>query len=207
MRESGSRMPNEDAIALMSAYARLGIKDWRSVNNNTKRRAQELLKNHLAENEPEAMNTIAAMQGAKRPALFIPMPNVHHKGIVQCFFVPLREGADLMSFDLLLLCEGTNCLGFRFEPPQTGTHSYAHIQMNRKMLHGNLEVAGLAGWVPTSYPAFPLCTADPLRMFLSMTTAIHGYRKGIIDVLQTAFTPEPAKFKKYLDLLSIHLGA
>jgi hypothetical protein len=200
-------MVSQDAIDLMKPYAIHGIKDWSKVKDVVRNRARKLLANHLAENEAEAMNAIAVVQGAKRPGMFIPMPNINHKGIVHCFFQPLPAQNDQASFDLLLLCEGNHCLGFRFEPAQLGTHTYPHIQMNRKMLHKELEVPGIPNWVPTSYPAFPLHTSDPLRMFLSMTTSIHGYRKGMSEIVQEAFAQKPAEMKKYLNLLTAHVEA
>src|SRR5687767_1654090 len=150
----------EEAIAFMKDYARRGVRDWKSkVQDATKKRARTLLgPSNIADNEPEAFNTIEAMRGGARKRLFIPMPNLYHTGIEQCFFLPLNESADKAAFDLLLLCESDNCLGFRFEPAQMGTHNYGHIQMNRKMLGKSVDVVGLPAWVPESYPAFPLRT-------------------------------------------------
>jgi hypothetical protein len=200
-------MVENDAVDLMKSYAIHGINDWSRVTDAVKSRARKLLEYRLAENEAQAMNAIAYAYGAKKPEMFIPMPMVHHKGIEHCFFLPSRDVNNRTSFQLLLLCEGRNCLGFRFDPPQTGTHMYSHIQMNRKMGKKDIEVVGLPNWVPTRYPAFPLCSSDPLRMFLSMTTSVHGFRKGMGEVLQTAFAREPAQMKKYLDLLARHLAA
>jgi hypothetical protein len=156
------------------------------------------LGNNLAEDEPEASNTIHAIRGGTRKQLFIPMPTIYHTGIEQCFFLPIREANDKTSFDLLLLCEANNCLGFRFEPAQLGTHDYGHIQLNRKMLGQTLPVEGLPDWVPESYPAFPLRTSDPVEMFLSMATSVHGYRRGMSELLRDVLN-EPAKLKRYLD--------
>jgi hypothetical protein len=203
-------MPLDDIIDLMQAYARRGISDWRSAkstSDQTKQRVRVLLKNQVAEREEEAVHAIASITSANPRQLFIPMPKVHHKHIEQCLFLPFRDGANNASFDLLLLCGGKNCLGFRFEPPQRGTHRYAHIQMNQKMLRGDnlLKIAGLPDWVPTSYPAFPMCTSDPVEMFLAMTTSVHGYEGGMTDILQEAFASKPGPLRLYLDRLASHL--
>jgi hypothetical protein len=202
-------MPLDDVIGLMQAYARRGISDWRSAkftSGQTQQRARMLLKNQVAEREDVAMHAIASINGTMPRQLFIPMPNLH-KGIQQAFFLPLRDGPNNASFDLLLLCSGKNCLGFRFEPPQRGTHRYAHIQMNQKMLRGDqkLNIDDLPGWVPTSYPAFPMCTSDPVEMFLAMTTSVHGYEGGITDILREALAKEPGQLRRYLDRLATHL--
>src|SRR6266850_8483675 len=166
-------MAIDEAIGFMKIYARRGVSDWKAkVQDATKKRARLLLgPNNIADNEPEAFNTIEAVRGGARKQLFIPMPTVYHTGIEQCFFLPLYEAADKAAFDLLLLCEADNCLGFRFEPAQLGTHDYGHVQMNRKMLRKSFHVNGLPPWVPESYPAFPLRTSEPLAMFLSMATS------------------------------------
>lgn len=200
-------MPIDDAITLMKAYARLGIKHWKGAAGPLKKRAQDVLgAGGFAQNEAETDNAIDTLKGAKRRELFIPMPKLFHRGVEQCFFLPLKQG-DQTAFDLLLLCKDDRCLGFRFEPAQQGTHAYAHIQMNRIMVRGKLQVACLPDWLPDSYPAFPLRTTDPSEMFLSMVTSIHGYDKGMRDVLQEAFVSKPAVWKAYLDQLAKYLTA
>jgi hypothetical protein len=196
-------MPIDEAtIAFMKAYALRGVKDWNSkVPEATRKRARRLLgPSNIADKEWEVMNTIEAIRGGQRRQLFIPMPKVFHTGIEVCFFLPLREADDRAAFDLLLLCETDNCLGFRFEPAQLGTHDYGHVQMNRKMMRESVEVSGLPGWVPESYPAFPLRTSDPLEMFLSMATAVHGYRQGMSELLTDLLT-EPLRRKAYLEAI------
>jgi hypothetical protein len=135
------------------------------------------------------------------------MPNIHHDGIEQCFFLPVNEPvANRPAFDLLLLCLAEpHCLGLRFEPAQTGTHEYGHVQMNRKMMVNAIEVVGIPNWIPESYPALPLRTSDPFQLFLSMATSVHGYRLGMTELFENVI-PEPRKRKKYLDELNEVMG-
>jgi hypothetical protein len=195
-------MALDDVIDLMQAYARRGIRDWREhtlTSGQIQQRARLLLRNQVAQTEPDAMHAIASIGGTMPRQMFIPMP-FRHKGIERCFFLPFRAGPNNISFDLLLLCGGRNCLGFRFEPPQRGKHKYPHIQMNREM-HNHLVVEGLPVWVPTGYPAFPLSSSDPVEMFLSMTTSVHGYEGGITDILQDVFATKPGQMRRYLKRL------
>jgi hypothetical protein len=80
--------------------------------------------------------------------------------------------------------------------------------MNQKMLRGDnrLTIDDLPTWVPTSYPAFPLRSSDPIEMFLSMTTSVHGYEGGIIEILQEALARRPGLLRKYLERLASHLA-
>jgi len=188
-------MPAPDLIDLMTLYSRRGIADWRNAQGELRQRARNCLGTAIAENDAEASVTIRTIfneRNANR-LRFIPMPKVPTGGIERCFFLPIREttdkGEEIASFDLFLLVARTDCLAFRFEPahvPQT-THRYGHVQMSRKMLRKSIEPTGVPKWLPVSYPAFPLATSDPLRMFLSMATAIHGYEGGVTRVLQDIF--------------------
>jgi len=178
-------MPTADDIDFMKAYAVRGISDWRHAGEQVRTRAIRLLGNRLAQREEEAKATIESIVSGMKGTRFIPMPNRRPDDIEYCFFMPITYDAGT-AFDLLILCSDNNCLGFRFEPadPRLTTHGYGHIQMNRRMEGGTLAVGGLPEWVPTSYPAFPLRTSEPIKIFLSMVTAIHGYPKFMDDVLQ-----------------------
>jgi hypothetical protein len=183
-------MPTADDIAFMKAYAIRGVKDWaqeRGAMSDVHTRAYRLLGNGLAQSEPDAKATIDSVVGGAPRTKFIPMPNKRPREIEHCFFMPMHDRHG-MAFELLILCFNGKTLGFRFEPADIDatTHCYAHVQMNRFMQGGMLAVSGLPDWVPTSYPAFPLRSSEPIEMFLSMLTAIHGYPKFMDRVLQTA---------------------
>lgn len=206
-------MFDEDTIQLMKDYAREGVRVWnRDVDKRTKERAHKLLgPTRIAQHSTDADITIDTVRGGIKKACFIPMlRDYYHPEIEQCFFLPSKEGDDRASFDLLMLCEEGNCLGFRFEPAGDGTHDYGHVQMNRKMGGDTIAVEGLPRWVPVSYPAFPLRTSDPLQMFLSMATAVHGHsvrgkQKGMNDVLR-AILKEPRRAQRYISMLNEFLG-
>lgn len=199
-------MVTDDAISLMKAYARRGIEDWKSVKAPTKAKTLSLLGNHrLAQNPQESDNAIPqAIRSQNARILFFPMPNKNHgKHIEQCLFSLRRIDDSRTSFDLLLLCHDGQWLGFRFEPPDDiGSHGYSHVQMCRKIkAHGagDDDVEGLVDWVPDHYPAFPVRASDPLQMFLSLVTSVHGFPGGVDEVLRELM-PRP-EVKRYFDSL------
>jgi hypothetical protein len=193
----------EDLKALMKLYARRGIADWNRVKGPSKQMAFFATKNRIAEKEPEANRIINAYLkgGADERTMFIPMPTVNHTGIFHCFFLPFAEDGR-MKFDLLLVVGPGHTLGFRFEPADQPdrAHGYGHVQMNRSMLGGTLEVKGIPQWVPDSYPAFPIRSSEPLPMFLSMATSVHGYETGMKEILRQ-LSPNASTAEKYLSAL------
>jgi hypothetical protein len=198
-------MLTEDVISLVKAYARRGIEDWKSVKAETHAKTLRLLGNHrLAQNTQESDNAIPrAIRGQNARMLFFPMPNKNQgKHIEQCLFSLRRVDDNRTSFDLLLLCHNGSWLGFRFEPPdEIGSHGFSHVQMCRKIKSHDAseEVEGLVDWVPDHYPAFPLRASDPLQMFLSLVTSIHGYPGGVDEVLRDLM-PRP-EIKQFFDSL------
>jgi hypothetical protein len=174
-------------------YARRGIDDWKNAPTEIKRRAMECLGTTIAERDSDANEVIH--EGASKN-LFIPMPR-QTRGLLWCFFLPVRErhnGELHVSFELVLIVTLKKSLGFRFEPAdKQGTHQYGHVQFNRRMLRGQKEISGIPSWIPDSYPAF-VSSSDPLRMFLSMVTAIHGYSAGVAngigEILKHIFSRE-----------------
>lgn len=195
-----------DLTDLMKLYARRGIQDWNASRPQVRQQASAVLKNKIATNEWEAFRTINAnlKGGADERCMFIPMPTVNHGGIQSCFFIPIRvPGNGGTAFDLLLLVDDENGLGFRFEPadPPTMSHSYGHVQMNRMMFRRSIEVASIPRWLPDSYPAFPIRSSDPLHLFLMMATSVHGYGDGMIRVLKEVFVNRPIDTARYLETL------
>ena len=188
-------MPAPDLFDLMEQYALRGLDDWRNnTGEDLQRRARECLGMAIADTDWEVRMLIrnACNGGAIGQQKFIPMPNHRHEGIERCFFLPIREHGDeniKMAFDLFLLVDEENCLAFRFEPadPPEQSHNYGHVQLSRRLLRRTIEPSGIPSWLPDSYPAFPVPSSDPLKMFLSMATAVHGYAGGIESVLQDLF--------------------
>jgi hypothetical protein len=190
---------------LLKTYSLVGIAHWnKDADDTTKEIARAALKNQIAEREYEAGAVIDSKlkRGGDPRALFIPMPMVNHSGILHCFFLPIPD-AEQVSFDLVLIVKDGRSLGFRFEPPDEGesTHGYGHVQMNRTMFRETIPVKGIPNWVPDGYPAFPQRASEPLHLFLSMATSIHGYEKGMKRILFELFETDPIRRKKYLDAL------
>lgn len=207
-----SLTPSPNVVDLMELYAKKGVDYWlgKETPQALRTRAEGRLggPTQIANDEDDAVKTIGTFfDGTNASQLsFIPMPKCG-KGIDRCFFLPVRRktptGTEEMSFELLLLVQGKKCLAFRFEPAHSvrGRHGYGHVQMSKKMLKGNIELNEVLGWLPDSYPAFPISSSDPLKMFLAMTTAIHGYespgglRHLLIEIFQEASrTPELAAY-------------
>jgi hypothetical protein len=202
-------MPSPDLVELMRLYARRGIADWASAPGELKRRALECLGTDIAENDAEAHVTLSTIfNGNNMNRLrFIPMPKHPRKGAERSFFAPIREqgaAGEKVAFDLFLVVSAKNCLAFRFEPshPPISAHGYGHVQMSRMVLRKTVVTKSLP-WLPDTYPAFPLLTSEPLKMFLSMTTAVHGYSTGVVALLKEIFQAEGRirELGPYLDLL------
>lgn len=193
-----------DLPKLMKAYARRGIADWNNSQDASKRIAYFALANKIAQKEWEANRTIDSnlRGGADERCMFIPMPRVNHSGIMHSFFLPIHE-AGKMAFDLLLVVDSEQSLGFRFEPadPPEWSHGYGHVQFNRSMFRKTMDVTGIPQWLPNHYPAFPIRSSEPLPMFLSMATSVHGYETGMKQILPELFPNEPSTAKQYLTAL------
>ncbi len=198
-----------DYLDLVQSYARLGMAHWDRAQHWVKMRAIECLQGAIVEKEHELTQTIkATSRGAWDDRFkFIPTPNVNHNGIAQGFFLPIREdaqrGLGQVSYDLFLIVDNEHCLGYRFEPAdkQDSTHDYCHVQMNQRMFRESLVVTGIPGWLPTSYPAFPMRSDNPIQMFLWMAACIHGYGKehdrGILGILKEIYRNKPLVSERY----------
>jgi hypothetical protein len=203
-------MPAPDLVDLMGLYARRGIADWKKAPAELRNRALVCLGPTIADSEAEALIAIRTFYSAAtpKPHKFIPMPKHPKGGVERCFFLPIREaqpnGQVRTAFELFLLVARKDCLAFRFEPadPPNSAHGYGHVQLSRNMVKKTVEVRGVPSWLPDSYPAFAIATSDPLRMFLMMATAVHGYSGGIVTVLQDVFQ----KASAYLGELKVMLN-
>jgi hypothetical protein len=198
---------------LMQLYAQEGISQWKTAPNNLKFRAQACLGTAIAENETEAFVTLATIYNGQNATRlrFIPMPKKPKHGIERSFFIPVREyrpsGELIVGFELFLLVSGMNCLAYRFEPAHRmpTVHNYNHVQMSQQLLRKTIPTA-VPTWLPDKYPAFPLSTTNPLRVFLAMITAMHGYAGGVVAVLQDIFlkagrAPETAAYLSELQAM------
>lgn len=186
----------DDLRELLWLYARRGVADWKNAPAVLRRRATKCLGSEIADNETEAAETLGTVYngGNASQLRFIPMPHSGNPGFDRSFFIPICEsGPDgvRVAFDLFMIVNASrmNCLAYRYEPAPsyTSTHNYGHVQMSRKLLRRTIAAATLE-WIPERYPAHPIGTSDPLGMFLSMTTAVHGYHGGILEVIQRVFS-------------------
>jgi hypothetical protein len=202
-------MPPPNYVELVKLYARRGIADWKSAPEDVRRRARKCLGTRIADNPSHADVMIYRMYSGKSvdSPLFIPMPKHPDNGIERSFFLPVTKpgAAPVVGFELLLLVQGANSLAFRFEPAddETSAHNYGHFQLNRQLLYKTIEVPEIPTWLPDSYPAFPILTSEPLRVFLYMATAVHGYHTGVVKVLQDIFqkASRASELASYLDEL------
>ncbi len=209
-------MPVPDLIELMRLYALRGIADWKTAPDELRKRAVNCLGQTIADSEAEAVITINTIYSAAtlRKLRFIPMPKHPKGGIERCFFLPIRENQpgdqNRTAFELFLIIAANDCLAFRFEPADLpkSTHDYGHVQLSCKMVKKTVEVRGVPSWLPDSYPAFAIGTSDPLRLFLAMATAVHGYSGGIVSVLQDIFqkASRPREVSIYLNELKLMLN-
>jgi hypothetical protein len=209
-KRSASLYP-EELYVLMWLYGQSGIAEWEKAPADLLPRATRCLHAKIAENEREVEQTlnVAFNEQNASSMSFIPMP-AHSKNpkLEQSFFVPLckidGQGQRIISFELFVLVRNEDCLAYRFEPAHQSPsrHNYSHVQMCRQVLGGRIGTEA-PDWIPDSYPAHPLYSSEPLSMFLSMMTAVHGYDGGILTVLNELFTQagRPRDAQTYLDKL------
>ena len=192
---------------LLTQYALEGVSDWKETDNNTQRRARVRLQHNIVEDEWTARVQIKKLH-SQASMQFMPMPKHRNEGVGSFFFISRNIGDDgerKLSFELFCLVNEENSLAFRFEPAdQEGhAHNYAHVQFCRTMMGKGISPDGIPSWLPDSYPAFPLPSSDPLKLFLAMLTAVHGRFGGIEQVLQEIFQKanQTGKVKEYTKLL------
>ena len=135
----------------------------------------------------------------------IPMPCKQNR-VYAAFFAPWvggTTGTAGLSFDLVILSQQGSPFAFRFEPgsqSSTTAHGYDHVQMNESLGQKQVPLAGVATPLPTTYPAFPIPSRDPVARFLTVAVAMHGYPSGVDNVLQAAFQGKANRRKTYLDI-------
>jgi hypothetical protein len=146
---------------------------------------------------------LSAVLGNQQVELnFIPMPVCPEgQGFERSFFAPIAEhngGALRLSFEFFVLVKEDKCMAFRFElaHPET-THDYAHVQLNRRLLHKGLSID--PDWIPDAYPAFPTSARNSLELFLCMAVAAHGWTKGFTKLLEDVFPGKAFSARQYAE--------
>ena len=179
---------SDDLTDLMLLYSRRGVQDWKDANDDLKRKAIAYLSTGIADNEEDTKEIV---RGANATSMFIPMPKHRCVGIERCFFLPMNTEGRLNVLILFLLVNRArkNCIAFRFEPSHgpDSVHGYSHVQLTRKLVDAERNFPYVPDWLPDSYPAFPVPARNSLEMFLSMMTAVHGFRDGIDTLLVDIF--------------------
>lgn len=197
-----------EPTALMRLYALRGVNQWtQPANYNLRQTAKRSILDGIVENEAGVGQVVS--KGAPKFLPMMELPGRKRAGYEWCFFLPLSQGGQLVSLVLLWLAQqggssaGQTALAFRFERDREteSRHRYWHMQLTRKIkVPGgkDIDVKRLPGWLPDSYPAFPVPGESCLDMFLAMLTAVHGYPNGVEDVIkglwQRASQPQEARF-------------
>ena len=106
-----------------------------------------------------------------------------------------------MKFELFVVVDEQNCLGFRFEPAHSeGAHKYNHIQIT-----SSDDVFRLRGY-PRGYlkaiPRSRWALASLEDLFFYMAVSVHGYEGGMERVIGEIFEDDATLKKKYLDELA-----
>jgi len=186
---------SDELRGLLLPYSRAGVGEWRRAKDLLQRTVRNILgQKWIAEGVAEAENALARA-GRGSPEKLIPMPlGPGRVRFARAFFSPLVTdggGSTRLAFEVVVIVAKKQALAYRFEPPhRDGTHTYAHVQMSREVLGRILNVEGVPSWLPTSYPAHPLPSHDPLGLFLCMLTSMHGYRGGSQQIIRDVLLAE-----------------
>ena len=173
---------------VMKEYARQGLLDWGSLGIEVQNRAKRSLNNKIVETEGEFCFEIYKQSHDK----FFPMPTGSYERQLNCCLFRIRN---MQSFELFVLINGSASMAFRFEPADgvEWNHNYPHVQFCRNIGRDGICPSEIPTWIPENYPAFPLPSSDPLKMFLVMVTSVHGRSQGaermLVNIMQKANLP------------------
>ena len=192
---------------LLLAYARLGLRHWSSESQRVKARARTIrvdIATQQAAAEYAVTSPFRPFSANGNPMRLIPMP-CKQRRVFAAFFAPWvgQAGQAGLSFDLVVLLQQGPPFAFRFEPGSqfsVTAHGYDHVQLNESLGQQQIPLGGGVNPLPTTYPAFPIPSRDPVARFLTMAVTMHGYPSGVDNILNDAFKGQPKKRKKYLDI-------
>ncbi len=186
-------MVRKEVIKGMEAYALLGFSEWNNETDLIQKRERLRLKQKVVANEWALRAQIRNVTNTNfdgDATSFMPIRRCRHDGINRCFFLPRRVGNDgSLAFDLVFFVTQHEELAFRFEPadPPDYSHNYPHVQFSRMVAGRRVKLDGVPCWIPDSYPAFPLPSSEPLRLFLAMLVTVHGRSGGAEKVIRDMF--------------------
>ena len=192
---------------LLLAYARLGLRDWRTKRWEVKKQARAIGVK-IADQEGRVARVLAnpfnpsATNGDE--LMLIPMP-CKQRRVFAAFFAPWigPQGWQHLSFDLVVLLQQGSPIAFRFEPgaaQSVTVHGYDHVQLNESLGKKQVALGSAVSPLPTTYPAFPIPSKDTVTRFLAIVVAMHGFPSGVDVIFDDAFKGQPKKRKKYLDM-------
>lgn len=195
---------------LLRNYARLGWEHWNDKSKKFQDETQERVGVEIVDSVWNAQNAAAnpfKLAGSNgNRAKLIPMP-CEISNITAAFFLPwtATEDSSDLSFDLVVLLEKSSpcTFAFRFEPASRDngtTHGYDHMQLSNSLCLRRVSLKGVLDHLPSSYPALPIPSKDPVTRFLVMIVSMHGYPRGVINVLSRAFNGNSSKSREYHNL-------
>ena len=192
---------------LLLAYARLGLQHWANESLRVKARARAIrvdIATQRAAAENAVTNPFRPLSSNGNSMRLIPMPCEQNR-VYAAFFAPWISGTGPagLSFDLVVLSQQGPPLAFRFEPGSQYSvtpHGYDHVQLNESLGHQQVPLGGGVTPLPTTYPAFPIPSKDPVTRFLAMAVAMHGYPSGVDKVLQAAFQGKANRRRTYMEI-------
>ena len=192
---------------LLLAYARLGLRHWERESLRVKAEARKIgveIATKIGVAESAVASPFRPFSGNGNSMKLIPMPCKQNR-VFAAFFAPWLGRADRagLSFDLVVLLPQGAPSAFRFEPESQFSvtpHGYDHVQLNASLGRRQVPLVGAVSPLPTTYPAFPIPSEDPITRFLAMAVAMHGYPSGVDNVLDDAFKGHAKKRKTYLDM-------
>ena len=192
---------------LLLAYARLGLQHWATESPRVKAKARAIgvdIATKIGAAARAVTKPFEPFAGNGDSMTLIPMP-CKQKRVFAAFFAPWvgRGGRAELSFDLVVLSPQGAPFAFRFEPGSqysVTAHGYDHVQLNESLGQRQVPLGGAVSPLPTTYPAFPIPSEDPITRFLAMAVAMHGYPSGVGNVFDDAFKGHAKKRKTYLDM-------
>ena len=207
----------------MRLYAIRGVKDWNDTDDIVCREVGRCLSTSgIIEKEELVRRAIGQSMrtNAGGSPKFFPMPDTYRRWKKKIFdrprisfFMPRCLDGTLshMAFDMISFVsfmDHQHCLVFRFEPADEppSSHGYPHVQLSRTLSGRTIPVGCVPSWLPDSYPAFPVPARDSIEMFLSMAVAVHGFERGMKQLIGEMFKERPLDVLKYVKRLENLVG-
>ncbi|WP_404406200.1 hypothetical protein [Pelagibacterium halotolerans] len=202
-----------DYCDMIRIYAEKGIKKYKSLDSDVRTPIENFIFD-IERDEKKIQYKFSDMKKGKDTSVgFIPMPDHNDRGYRYTFFRPKiqpTDGGFLCDFSILFWVGSSKegeyagrTFAYRMEAIDAeGAHCYPHIQICRALFgadaDGNQLETSLPGWLPDSYPAFPIVRANPTTLFATMLVSVHGFDphdtgKFAYSVLRDSFSNSAPK--------------